>query len=73
MVQRNISHDAFKDRLIKFLIGEGLKSYNIPLPPVFSRNIGKYNEIEFQEKRLLERHFPTKIPAAEGGKRKRPT
>ena len=68
-----LKHDAFRDRLIKFLIGEGLKSYNIPLPPVINRKIGKYNEIEFQEKRLHERHFPTSIPAAEGRKRKRPT
>ena len=28
-----LSHDAFRDRLIKFLTGEALKSYNIPLPP----------------------------------------
>ena len=60
-----LSHDAFRDRLIMFFIGEGLKSYNIPLPPVISR---------FQEKeRLNERHFPTNIPATEGMKRKRLT
>ena len=69
----NLSHDAFRERLIKFFIGEGVKSYNIPLPPVISRTIGKYNEIEFQEKKLNERHFPTDIPAAEGRKRKRST
>ena len=68
-----LSHDAFMDRLIKYLIGEGLKSYNIPLPPVISRKIGKNNEIEFQDKRLNERHFPTNIPAAEWRKRKRLT
>ena len=41
-----LSYDAFRYRLIKFLIGESLKSSNILLPPVISRKIGKYNGIE---------------------------
>ena len=28
---KKLSHDTFRDRLIKFLIGEALKSYDIPL------------------------------------------
>ena len=68
-----LSHDAFRDRLIKFFNGEGVKSYNIPLPPVISRKIGKYNELDFQEKRLNENDFPTNIPAQEGRKKKKLT
>ena len=45
----------------------------IPLPPVQSRKLGKRNEVEHTEKRLTERHFPAKIPAAEGRKRKVPS
>ena len=67
---KKLSHDAFRDRLIKFLIGNGLKSYNIPLSLVISRKIGKYNEIEFQDKRLNERHFPLTSQQQKGGKRK---
>ena len=34
-----LSHDEYRDRIIKFLIAEGLKSYTIPLPPIMSRRI----------------------------------
>ena len=32
-----LSHDTFRDRLIKFLIGEALKPCNIPLPPSYQK------------------------------------
>ena len=34
-----LSHDEYRDRIVKFLIAKGLKSYTIPLPPVMSRRI----------------------------------
>ena len=67
-----LSHDQYRDRIVKFLLGEGLKCYRIPLPPVLSRKIGKRNAHDHEDKRLHERHFPTTIPAGEGRKRKRP-
>ena len=68
-----LSHDEYRDRIIKFLIAEGLKSYTIPLPPIISRKIVSQHETEHKEKRLSERHFPTNIPVAEGRKRKKPS
>lgn len=68
-----LSHDEYRDRIVKFLIAEGMKAYNIPLPPVMSRKIVNRHEADHLEKRLSERHFPTNIPAAEGRKRKRPS
>lgn len=67
-----LSHDEYRDKIIKFLISEGLKSYNIPLPPVMSRKIGRRHVQEHEEKRLTERHFPTNIPGGEGRKRQKP-
>ena len=32
-----LSHDEYRDRIVKYLLGEGLKNYNIPLPPVSSK------------------------------------
>ena len=68
-----LSHDEYRDRIIKFLIAEGLKCYTIPLPPIMSRRIVSQHQTEHQEKRLSERHFPTNIPVAEGRKRKKPS
>ena len=70
---QKLSHDEYRDRIIKHLISEGLKCYKIPLPPVLSRKIGRRNVLEAEEKRLTERHFPTNIPGGEGRKRKRPS
>ena len=67
-----MSHDDFRDRIVKYLISEGLKCYKIPLPPVLSRKLGKKNAQEAKEKRLTERHFPTNIPGGEGRKRAKP-
>ena len=52
----------------RYLLGEGLKNYNIPLPPVISRRIGKYHKDEYDSKRLCEWHFPTLIPKGEAEK-----
>ena len=35
---QKLSHDEFRDYLVKYLIQEGLKCYKIPLPPVLSVN-----------------------------------
>ena len=67
-----LSHDGFRDRLVKYLIGEGMKSYNIPLPPVLSRKLTRASEKSQQEGRLSERHFISYIPKGEGRKRDRP-
>ena len=38
--RQKLSHDEFRDYLVKFLLDEGLKSYKIPLPPVISSKLG---------------------------------
>ena len=68
-----LTHDEYRDRMVKFLIREGLKSYNIPIPPVLSRKIGKRHGQDHAVKRLTERHFPSYIPQGEGRKRQRPS
>ena len=40
-----LSHDEYRDRIVKYLLGEGLKNYNIPLPPVLSKKIRKHNAV----------------------------
>ena len=55
---KKLTHDEYRDRIVKYLLGEGLKNYKIPLPPVLS---------------LCERHFPNAIPKGEGKKRERPS
>ena len=67
-----LTHDQYRDRIVKYLIGEGLKCYRIPLPPVLSRKLGKRNAQDAEEKRLTERHFPSNIPMGEGRKRAKP-
>ena len=47
-----------------------MKNYNIPLPPVLSKKIGKHNAVEHDKTRLCERHFPSAIPKGEGKKEK---
>ena len=68
-----LTHDENRDKIVKYLRGEGLKNYNIPLPPVISRRIGKYHKDEHDSKRLCEWHFPTHIPKGEGRKREKPS
>ena len=73
MARQKLSHDEFRDYLVKFLFDEGLKSYKIPLPPVISSKLGRYHVDDHNEKRLSERHFLKNIPAGEGQKRQKPT
>ena len=69
---KKLSHDEYRGRIVKYLLGEGLKNYNIPLPPVLSKKIGKHNAVEHDKTRLCERHFPSAIPKGKGKKRERP-
>ena len=32
-----LTHDEYRDRIVKYLLGEGLKNYKILLPPVLSK------------------------------------
>ena len=57
-----LTHNEYRDKIVKYLLTEVLKNYNNPLPPVISRRIGKYHKDEHGSKRLGERHFPTRIP-----------
>ena len=57
------------DKIVKYLLAERLKNYNIQLPLVISRRIGKYHKDEHDSKRLCEQHFPTRIPKGDGRKR----
>ena len=65
---KKLTHDEFRDHLVKYLIQEGLKSYKIPLPLVLSSKLGKYHVTDHNEKRLSERHFLKYITAREGRK-----
>ena len=40
---KKLTHDEYRDRIVKYLLGEGLKNYKIPLPPVLNKKIGKHN------------------------------
>ena len=68
-----LTHDEYWDKIVKFLLDEGLKCYKIPLPPVISQRIARRNTEEEEKKHLTERHFITNVPAGEGRKRKKPT
>ena len=56
---------------MKYLLGEGLKNYKIPLPLVKKK--GKHHAGENNKTRLCERHFPSAMPKGEGKKRERPS
>ena len=49
-----LRHDEYRDKIVKYLLAEGLKNYNIPLPPMICRRIGKYHKDEHDSKRLCE-------------------
>ena len=34
-----LTHDEYRDRIMKYLLGEGLKNYKIPLIPVLSKKL----------------------------------
>ena len=57
-----LTHNEYRDKIVKYLLAEGLKNYNIPLPPVNCRRIGKYHKDEHDSRQLCEWHFPTHIP-----------
>lgn len=67
-----LTHDQYRDKLIKHLLADGITCYKIPLPPVISRKVSSRHAEEHEEKRLHERHFPASIPRGEGRKRSRP-
>ena len=68
---KKLSHDEYRDTIVKYLLDEGLKYYKIPLPPVIRRKIVRRNIEEEEQKCLTERHFITNIPAGEERKRKK--
>ena len=70
---KKLTHNEHRDKLVKYLQAEGLKNYNIPLPPVISRRIWKYHKDEHDSKILCELHFPICIPKREGRKREKPS
>ena len=72
-VCQKFTHDEYRDKIMKFLLDEGLKCYKIPLPPVISQRIARRNTEEEEKKCLTERHFITNIPAGKGRKRRKPT
>ena len=49
-----LTHDEYRDKIVKYLLAEGLKNYKIPLPMVISRKIGKYHKGEADKKWLCE-------------------
>ena len=61
-----ITHDEHIDKIVKYLLAEELKNYNIPLPSVIIRRIRKYHKDEHNSKLLCEWHSPTLIPKVKG-------
>ena len=66
-----LTHDEYRDKIVKYLLAEGLKNYNTPSLPVISRRIGKYHKAEHDSKQLCEWDFPTGIPKGDGRKREK--
>ena len=48
-----LTPDEYRDKIVKYLLTEGLKNYNIPLPPVISRRIRKYHKDEHDSKTIV--------------------
>ena len=61
-----MTNEAFRESIVQSLINEAVEKCNWSLPPIVSTRKDGLN-------RLIERHFPTYIPAAVGAKRLRPT
>ena len=57
-----LTHNEYRYIIVKYLLAEVLKNYNIPLPPVISRIIVKYYKDEHDS-----------IPKGEGRKREKPS
>ena len=66
-----LTRDEYRDKIVKYLLAEGLKNYNIPLSPVISRRIGKCHKGECDKKQLCEWNFPNHIRTGEGRKREK--
>ena len=64
-----LTHDEYRDKIVKYLLAEGLKTYNIPLPPVICRRIGKYHKDEHDSKRWCEMAFSYSHPQGGGHKK----
>ena len=45
-----LTHDEYRDKIVKYLLAEGLKNYKIPLLPVISRKIGKWHKGKHDKK-----------------------
>ena len=63
---KKITHERFREAIVKNLVEEGIKTCNLTLSSQISH---RYVE----DLRLSERHYPSFIPAAIGAKRARPT
>ena len=70
---KKLTHEEYRDELVRYLIQTGMTRFNIPLPTLSSRRISRREEMHHHEQRLKERHFPVNIPCAEGRKRKKPS
>ena len=64
--ENKVTHEGFREIIVKYLVEEGATTCNLTLPPQISR---RYDE----DTRLSERHFPSYIPQAIGAKRARPS
>ena len=60
------THEGFREAVVKNLIEEGIKTYNLTLPPEISC---RYEE----DLRLSEKHYPSFILSTTDAKRARPT
>ena len=54
-----LTHDEYRDKIVKYLLAEGLKNYNIPLPPVISMRIGKDHKDEHDKNDNVKHNFST--------------
>lgn len=71
--KNKLNHEDYRDEILRYLLQEGMKQYNIPLPPVISKRITPRDAPHHSKTRLTERHFSSNIPCAEGRIRKKPS
>ena len=64
-----LTQDEYRGYIVKYLVSEGLKCYNIPLPSLISKKLGKHNTDEHNRTRLNEHHFISNIPGGGGSKK----
>ena len=70
---QKLSHIEYRDRIVKYLLGEVLKNNKISLQPILSKRIGKHHVVEHEKTCLYERHLSSCIPKGEGIKWERPS